>query len=460
VKGSYRLSIVGLGPGSSRSLGDRAREALYSADFVVVRTARHPVAAELVNEGAISCDDLYEAADTYEEVYQAIVSRVEELLLKGSTAYAVPGSPLVAEVAATELARRHPEAEVVLAPSCVDLACLRLGIDPALEGLRVGIAEDMEDLLSDPSCPVLLLQLSSRAELARLAGLVEVPPGWRAAVLSRLDMPDESVKFVPLGELVLAEPDDYTMVYLPPRASSPFSELSRLIDVVATLRMRCPWDRAQTHRSLARYCLEEAYEAYDAMTFSESATELAEELGDVLFQVLIHCQIASEEGGFDLKEVARRLADKLVARHPHVFGNVEVSGAEEVAERWEQFKQLAPAAASSPVDGTSLEAMARLGRDARLLQQAHETGARAGVPPQDLEVVREVSAALGRWSLRRDERQDEEGREDTRGRTSWRECTEELIRKALFAVLSGASARGNEEEGKHGDSEEQGGDNP
>jgi tetrapyrrole methylase family protein/MazG family protein len=99
----------------------------------------------------------------------------------------------------------------------------------------------------------------------------------------------------------------------------------------------CPWDRKQTHRSLRPYLLEEAYETVDAIENGTSA-DLAEELGDLLLQVVLHAQFAAEEGAFDLTDVYRSIAAKIVRRHPHVFGGVEVSGEQQVVSNWENIK--------------------------------------------------------------------------------------------------------------------------
>ena len=121
--------------------------------------------------------------------------------------------------------------------------------------------------------------------------------------------------------------------------------------LVARLRAPdgCPWDREQTHESLRPYLLEEAYEALDAIDDGDRE-RLAGELGDLLLQVLLHAQIASEAGAFDLEAVARRLADKLVRRHPHVFGDEPYQGADHIT-RWEQLKREESAEPKSVIAG-------------------------------------------------------------------------------------------------------------
>lgn len=116
--------------------------------------------------------------------------------------------------------------------------------------------------------------------------------------------------------------------------------LQRLIEVVAQLRSPeggCPWDLAQTQQTLIPYVIEEAYEVADAIRSGEQ-NAIAEELGDLLLQVVLQTQIATEAGNFDLEAVAKGITDKLIRRHPHVFGDVKVSSAEEVNQNWEQIK--------------------------------------------------------------------------------------------------------------------------
>jgi XTP/dITP diphosphohydrolase len=122
----------------------------------------------------------------------------------------------------------------------------------------------------------------------------------------------------------------------------PGSHLLELVAVVDTLRRSCPWDREQTHASLLRYLLEEAYEAAETIE-DDDMPALREEIGDVLFQVLFHARIASErsaaDGGFTIDDVADTLAAKLIRRHPHVFAGVTATSAAEVNATWEEIKK-------------------------------------------------------------------------------------------------------------------------
>lgn len=133
-----------------------------------------------------------------------------------------------------------------------------------------------------------------------------------------------------------------------------YKNLEELVEVIRVLRSEngCPWDREQTHSSLRPNMLEEAYEAVDAIDEND-LPHLREELGDVLLQVLLHSQIADEEGAFNIEDVAKELKDKLIHRHPHVFGNTKVKNADDVVVNWDKLKQEEKKERTSQMDGIS-----------------------------------------------------------------------------------------------------------
>ena len=118
------------------------------------------------------------------------------------------------------------------------------------------------------------------------------------------------------------------------------SAIEDLLKVMDRLRSPtgCPWDREQDHMTLRRHAIEEVYELIDAIE-NRDDHEMAEELGDLLLQVVFHCQLANERGAFDFEKVARHLVDKLIRRHPHVFGTTKVKDVDEVWSNWEKFKK-------------------------------------------------------------------------------------------------------------------------
>ena len=133
-----------------------------------------------------------------------------------------------------------------------------------------------------------------------------------------------------------------------------YPNLEKLIEIIATLRSEngCQWDREQTHETLRRNMLEEAYEAVDAIDDNDMK-HLKEELGDVLLQVVLHAQIAKEEKAFDIEDVAKTLSDKLIHRHPHVFGNVKANSTAEILDNWEKLKKEEKPHRTSIMDGIS-----------------------------------------------------------------------------------------------------------
>src|SRR5205085_11364243 len=164
-------------------------------------------------------------------------------------------------------------------------------------------------------------------------------------VLQRLGLPDESVTTVAWADLDKeVEPDHLTSLWLPAAAPAVAREVARFDELVHTLREKCPWDREQTHATLTRHLLEEPYEVLEAIEAldvgaGEGFEHLEEELGDLLFQVVFHATLAAEEGHFTLADVARGIHDKLVHRHPHVFGDVSAGSTGEVVRNWERIKQ-------------------------------------------------------------------------------------------------------------------------
>ena len=175
--------------------------------------------------------------------------------------------------------------------------------------------------------------------------------GAVVVVLQSLGLAAEAVFEVSWDDLEdSVDTDHLTSIYVPGRAGPASAELARFDELVRVLRQRCPWDRQQTHASLRRHLLSEVHETLEALdaraghSDSEIMDEiddlLEEELGDLLFQIVFHARLATERGAFTLAGVARRVHDKLVARHPHVFGDVEATDTESVLANWEAIKRV------------------------------------------------------------------------------------------------------------------------
>jgi tetrapyrrole methylase family protein / MazG family protein len=343
-----RVVVVGLGPAGPDLVTAATLHAIERVSHRFVRTLRHP-SAEVVPD-AVSFDHLYEAGESLDEVYASIVDELAAAAAThGEVLYAVPGSPAVAEhTVELLLLDDRLDVEVVPALSFLDLAWVRLGIDPVAVGVRVVDGHRFAVEAAGQRGPLLVGQCDRVSVLSDIKLAVDDPPELPVTVLSRLGLPDESIAHVAWDDLDrLVEPDHLTSLWVPELAAPVAAEVERFDELVARLRVECPWDREQTHRSLARHLLEEAHEVLEVLDAFPEAGEalddqydqLEEELGDLLFQICFHTRLASEAGRFTLADVARRIHDKLVGRHPHVFGAVDAETADEVVGNWEQIKK-------------------------------------------------------------------------------------------------------------------------
>jgi len=420
VAGGPRIDVVGLGPAGPELLTAGTLDLLRGAGQVFLRTTRHPAAVAVT--GARSFDHHYESADTFEDVYRAIVADlVAAALAGGVVVYAVPGSPNVAERTVVLLAAdpRVVAGEVAVevhpSVSFLDLAFARLGVDPVARGVRLVDAERFAVDAAGERGPLLVAQCWSRQVLSDVKLSVEAPPGVPVVVLHHLGLPDERVQAVAWEDLDRSlEPDHLTSLWVPRLAEPVAAELVALDELVRTLRERCPWDRRQTHASLGRHLLEESYEvleSIDALAAVDAAIEdgaagpevdeqeagavadLEEELGDLLFQVYFHATLAAEEGRFALADVARGVHDKLVSRHPHVFGDVTAETADDVASNWEAQK-LAEKGRTSVTQGIPA-ALPALALAAKLQRKATAIGMVLPGLADEARRVAEAAAELG-----------------------------------------------------------------
>lgn len=339
-----RIVVVGLGPAGAEFVTDATRTAVARVAHRYVRTTRHPAAS--IAEPAVACDDIYDSAASLDEVYPRIVERLVAAVREhGEILYAVPGSPLVAE-RTVELLRSRADVELVVEPalSYLDLAWSALGVDPLAAGVRLVDGHRFAVDAAGERGPLLVAQCDSRTVLSDIKLAIDEPPQEPVIVLQRLGLPDSACFEVAWAELDRSfTPDHLTTLWIPTLAAPVGRELVRFHELVRTLRERCPWDREQTHRSLTKHLLEETYEVLEAIEAYDPATgagddELCEELGDLLFQVEFHAVIAAQEGRFTMADVARHIHDKLVHRHPHVFGDIAADTADQVLTNWEQIK--------------------------------------------------------------------------------------------------------------------------
>ena len=181
-------------------------------------------------------------------------------------------------------------------------------------------------------------------------------------------------------------------------------QFGRLYNIMRELRTKCPWDKEQTHDSLRQYLLEEVYEVLETLD-EKHYEELRKEMGDLLLQIMFHSRIASENNIFDIEGVIRSLNDKLIRRHPHVFGEVVANDAEQVLKNWEQIK-LTESDRTSVLDGVP-RTMAALARAYRVQEKASRVGFDWGdikdVWPKVYEELKELEEALQKKDLKKTE---------------------------------------------------------
>lgn len=343
---------MGLGPAGLDRVSARVLGLLDDPDRrIIVRTIHHPACRELAERRSVSaCDDLYEAAGSFDEVYSSISDRVLAAATDGPVAYAVPGSAVVGERAVSEIrdgARRHGiEPDVVPGESFLDLVFAEGGVDPITTPLKIVDGRSLPDpLILDTA--LVITQVDRREVAADVAAELSRVLDDDAPVtfLDRLGDVDQVVRSVPLMEVASLDVGSRTSLLI---QSEPVGWYG-LVLTNRILRSECPWDRKQTHHSLLSHLIEEAYETADSIRalpadapggepdFGAYA-EVEEELGDLLLQVVFHATLASEVGAFDVEEVAEITRRKLVRRHPHVFGDMIADDAATVITNWETIK--------------------------------------------------------------------------------------------------------------------------
>jgi tetrapyrrole methylase family protein/MazG family protein len=381
------IYLVGLGPGDPGQLTVKAVELLRTADTVYLRTRRHPTVSSLPDGPTYhSFDGVYEQEAGFAAVYQRIVDRLVELAGQGGdVVYAVPGDPLVGEGTVTLLLdacrQRGIETVIVSGVSFIEPTLALLGVD-ALDGLQIVDATDLATAYHppiNPDYPALVAQLYSRRLAAdvKLTLMNQYPDEHPVRLVYQAGTPNQRLEALPLYAIDRQELDHLTTLYVPPFEAPDeiATGFEGFQNTIAHLRAPdgCPWDREQTHQSLRKNLIEEAYEVVDAID-SGDPERLREELGDLLIQVVLHAQIAVDEGEFQMGDVIREVDEKIKRRHPHVWGDVEVNGdSEQVSINWEKIKAQERAQKGEPeksvLDGVSKALPA--------LYQAHEYDVRA-----------------------------------------------------------------------------------
>ncbi len=340
------VTVVGLGPGGHDHVTVETLDAIARIPHRYLRTARHP-SADLVPD-AVTFDDQYETADRFEEVYAAIV---EALVVAagehGEVLYAVPGSPLVLERSVRTLrADERVRCDVLPAMSFLDLAWARLDIDPVESAVRLIDGHEFALAAAGTTGAVLITHTHADWVLSDIKLAAEEATGdEEVVILQGLGTTIERITRTTWSELDrTVTPDHLTCVYVPQLGVPVGAGYVRFHQLARTLREQCPWDREQTHASLVPYLVEETFELVDALEAldpDDPSTDeaLIEELGDLLYQIEFHATLAEQAGRFSIADVTQGIHDKLVRRHPHVFGDVTATDTGTVLANWDEIKR-------------------------------------------------------------------------------------------------------------------------
>jgi tetrapyrrole methylase family protein/MazG family protein len=342
------ITILGLGPGAPDLLTCKAWDWLQNIPEIYLRTRLHPTISGFPKALQVhSFDELYEKADHFEAVYEEIVRSIVNLGQRPQgVTYAVPGHPFVAEATCPEIVRKAKElglpVRIIEGLSFLEPVFSALEIDP-YPGMALVDALELAGSnhpLFPPSLPALIAQIYSRqiASDVKLTLNAVYPDTHSVRMVHAAGTPQELIEDMQLYEIDRSPNTGLmTALYIPPLGEDTSFEAFQ--DVITHLRAvdGCPWDREQTHLSLRQHLLEETYETLAALDAEEPAG-LCEELGDLLLQIVLHAQIASEEGAFSMEDILRGINRKIIHRHPHVFGDLKVNSVSGVLENWEKLK--------------------------------------------------------------------------------------------------------------------------
>ena len=414
---STAITILGLGPGRWDDLTLQARALLEQAASdnrtVFFRTLLHPTVEplklELPNLRITSFDSFYNEATSWDTLYQRIAQEICTLAeQQPPVLYAVPGHPLIGEATVQLILQQARDCglstSIVAGLSFLEPVCAALELDPFTSGIQMIDATNLAALKPDeiagkiiPTIPLIVAHVYHRrqASAVKLA-LGECYPGEWPVKLVRSsgfaatetvgeqggDKPqpyittsetvgeqggDKPRPYITTTETVIEMPlyeidrsslaNHFNTLYVPPLEALDALRLPETLRYI-TMRLRrdpdgCPWDRQQTHQSLTRYVIEETYEVVEALEEND-LEKLAEELGDLLLQVYLHAEIAQQDGDFNIGDVFEHVSAKLIRRHPHVFGQVEVENAGQVVQNWEEIKRQERITAGKDVQSESL----------------------------------------------------------------------------------------------------------
>ena len=347
-----KITIVGLGNYGIEDLPLGIYKFLKKQTLVYTRTFDHPVIQDLTSEGIDmeSFDQEYKRHDAFQNVYEAIVTKLIDAARDNDIVYTVPGHPRVAETTTVYLeqyAQQHSDIEIEIlgGKSFIDDIFEAVKVDPN-DGFTMLDATDLQKEKLNMRTHTLITQVYS----AMVAGDLKV------TLMERYS--DDQLVYIVDGasnnhanviKTPLYEIDHYddvfnntTSVSIPKVETEEayFGDFDYAVGIINHLvddEKGCPWDKVQTHHTLKRYLLEETFELFEAID-NEDDWHMIEELGDILLQVLLHASIGKKEGYMDINEVIQSLSEKMIRRHPHVFGDTKAETEEDLKNIWSDAK--------------------------------------------------------------------------------------------------------------------------
>ncbi|MBC3900577.1 nucleoside triphosphate pyrophosphohydrolase [Acetobacterium malicum] len=433
----HHIDIVGLGPGSPGQITLETLALLKDASPNFFRTKIHPVMDFIENEAISyqSFDCYYEQEGSFEAVYDQIVTTlIETAKTTEKLVYAVPGNPLFGEKTVEKLivAAKAVGINYRIYPgvSFVDVTLNSLEEDP-INGLKIMDAFDCVKNPPDPRIGALITQVYDQhmASELKLQLMEMYDPEKKVVLLINSGIPEaEKSLEICLYELDRVEDINHlTSLYLP-ATNEAYQGFQGTIEMMKALRADegCSWDRSQTHESLRNYLLEESYEVLEAID-NQDWDNLAEELGDVLFQIVFHAEIASEAGRFNINQVIGGINEKMIRRHPHVFIDKASFNPEQVETNWDAIKRMEKGESGEVQESPGLAAeMKKLPKALPALMEAYKVQKKAAKVGFDWQ---EPTAAL--------EKIDEEALELRAAlRENKPEQVEEELGDLLFSVVN------------------------
>ena len=343
------ITIIGLGPGNVDLVTKQTWEIINELETIYLRTAQHPVVAGFPKKLKItSFDEYYQKFQNFEDVYENIVDKVIDLAKDGqSITYAVPGHPFVAETTSPLIYDKAKQlgipVRILEAVSFLEPIFSALQIDP-FSGITLMDAFDIGNAnfpQFPPNRPILISQLYSRMIAAEVKQtLLEVFDDQHPVkLIHAAGTKQQLIEEIPLYEIDRSKKIGIlTSLFIEPLPK--FTSFEEFQEIIAHLRAPdgCPWDREQDHKTLRPHLLSETYELLSALD-EENMEHIKEELGDLLLQIVLHSQIASENGDFKMADVISGISEKLIRRHPHVFTELTVDGVDTVLSNWEKIKE-------------------------------------------------------------------------------------------------------------------------